>query len=95
MLPGYISSKDGPQMDASWLEDICKNIQKTSGISEAYDYGSTANSPIKIFSLALSEASFRNQELGKNMPLSWRILPTPLVWLSWSLEHISQVTFLA
>ncbi|KAI9776605.1 MAG: hypothetical protein M1835_005470 [Candelina submexicana] len=37
-FPGYISSKDGPQMDASRLEDICNKIQKISGISAAYNY---------------------------------------------------------
>ena len=37
-FPGYISSKDGPQMNASRLEDICKTIQKASNISAAYNY---------------------------------------------------------
>lgn len=36
-FPGYVSSKDGPQMDASRLEDICKTIQKSSGISAIYN----------------------------------------------------------
>ncbi|KAL9102403.1 MAG: hypothetical protein Q9163_002448 [Psora crenata] len=37
-FPGYITSKDGPQMDASRLEDICKEIQKASSISATYNY---------------------------------------------------------
>lgn len=37
-FPGYISSKDGPQMDAFRLEDTAKKIQKVSGISAVNNY---------------------------------------------------------
>ncbi len=37
-FPGYISSMDGPQMNASRLGDICVKIQKASGISATYNY---------------------------------------------------------
>jgi len=38
IFPGYISSKDGPQMDAARLDDICSTIQKVSGISQPFNY---------------------------------------------------------
>jgi beta-aspartyl-peptidase (threonine type) len=37
-FPGYISSMDGPQMDASRLRTICAKIQKASSISATYNY---------------------------------------------------------
>lgn len=37
-FPGYISSMDGPQMDASHLQDICACIQKVSGISPNHNF---------------------------------------------------------
>lgn len=36
-FPGYVSSKDGPQMDASRLEDVCSRIQQVSGTTPPYD----------------------------------------------------------
>lgn len=37
-FPGYISSADGPRMDASRLDHICAKIQNVSGISTSYNY---------------------------------------------------------
>jgi len=36
--PGYISSRGGPHMDASRLEDICMKIQNVSSITETYNH---------------------------------------------------------
>ena len=37
-FPGYVSSADGPRMDAFRLDHICAKIQKVSGISTSYNY---------------------------------------------------------
>ena len=36
--PGYITSKDGPQMARDKLNEICTKIQTVSGISEPFNY---------------------------------------------------------
>ena len=35
-FPGYISSRDGPQMNNTQLDNICSTIQKVSGISQPF-----------------------------------------------------------
>ncbi|KAF5019627.1 hypothetical protein F66182_8373 [Fusarium sp. NRRL 66182] len=37
-FPGYVSSKDGPMMEASRLDDICSRIRRISGLSSSPDY---------------------------------------------------------
>lgn len=36
-FPGYISSVDGPKMDAHLLDDVCSKIQNCSGIARPFD----------------------------------------------------------
>ena len=37
MFPGYISSRDGPQMDNTRLDNICSTIKKVSGTSQPFN----------------------------------------------------------
>ncbi|KAI9663920.1 MAG: hypothetical protein M1821_007411 [Bathelium mastoideum] len=37
-FPGYVSSKDGPPMDASRLDEVCSNIRMISGLSSPFNY---------------------------------------------------------
>lgn len=42
-FPGYISSKDGPEMEKSRLDNICSTLRAVSGISEPFNYQFTGN----------------------------------------------------
>lgn len=44
-FPGYVSSADGPRMDASRLDHICAKIQEVSGISTSHNYRFDGESP--------------------------------------------------